>query len=503
MNENTDDSGAVKLAKNFFNRPALETMLWFSALLLNGFVLGLRSRYASFDLDEFQHSHIAWNLVRGKIIYRDFFEHHGPLYAFFNQALFTFLNLPARFDSLLTLRIGALAFALGILLLTAALAWQILRSPRLVLISLTTLSSLLFFQRKSIEVRPDGMQNFFWLLGLIFFFFSRQTFKRWPLAAAGAAWGLALLANFKAVLFLGFVGLAWLCTALCHRRPWQPLRRDVFLIAVGLAAAFAPFAVYFWHVRALDQAIYFNTRYNFWLMRHGFSNTTLEYSVFFGVYQTMFVMLLTLSIGFALLKIRTLDQDADERTAIFAVLCLLCLSAPLAGLYSQFYLAFLPVLAIGVAWGIEQVLKPARDWRRTMLAALIVFGFERSVVADTPWRMTQRQIQQRELTEYVLQNTSRDEAIGFFWNECGGYMFNDDVQYAWLAAEDIPGFYHHVTKRNLYGLDFVHALETKHVRYIVGWRDGFWWGTPPRTRAALQERYEPIGPCLWRQKPTP
>ena len=46
-------------------------------------ILGVWSYFAAlhaFDDDEFQHAHIAWLLWKGVVPYRDFFEHHSPLY---------------------------------------------------------------------------------------------------------------------------------------------------------------------------------------------------------------------------------------------------------------------------------------------------------------------------------------------------------------------------------------------------------------------------------------
>lgn len=40
-----------------------------------------------FHQDEFQHVHIAWNILNGKLPYRDFFETHGPL----SNGFFSFL----------------------------------------------------------------------------------------------------------------------------------------------------------------------------------------------------------------------------------------------------------------------------------------------------------------------------------------------------------------------------------------------------------------------------
>lgn len=73
---------------------------------------------AVFNQDEFQHTHIAWNSYQGLTIYKDFFEHHGPFYAFFNSFILSILENPASFDTLVLFRkISFFAFCLILMLI--------------------------------------------------------------------------------------------------------------------------------------------------------------------------------------------------------------------------------------------------------------------------------------------------------------------------------------------------------------------------------------------------
>src|SRR5437762_6666300 len=40
-------------------------------------VFVLQKRY--YDTDELEHLHAAWSVAQGQVLYKDFFEHHGPL----------------------------------------------------------------------------------------------------------------------------------------------------------------------------------------------------------------------------------------------------------------------------------------------------------------------------------------------------------------------------------------------------------------------------------------
>ena len=58
-----------------------------------------------FDIDEFQHLHIAWNLREGRWPYRDFYEHHGLVLTLVNGAVLALRGKEAAsLDSLVWMR---------------------------------------------------------------------------------------------------------------------------------------------------------------------------------------------------------------------------------------------------------------------------------------------------------------------------------------------------------------------------------------------------------------
>src|SRR5215831_18035440 len=52
-----------------------------------------------FDNDEFEHAHAAWNVSRGLVPYRDFFEHHTPWYHFTLAPFFHWFAVEQSFDA--------------------------------------------------------------------------------------------------------------------------------------------------------------------------------------------------------------------------------------------------------------------------------------------------------------------------------------------------------------------------------------------------------------------
>ena len=67
-----------------------------------------------FDIDEFEHVHSAWSMTQGLALYKDFFEHHPPLFYFTISPL---LHLFEGREALIALRLAMLPIAVGILAL--------------------------------------------------------------------------------------------------------------------------------------------------------------------------------------------------------------------------------------------------------------------------------------------------------------------------------------------------------------------------------------------------
>jgi 4-amino-4-deoxy-L-arabinose transferase-like glycosyltransferase len=111
----------------------------------------------SFDTDEFEHIQDAWLISQGFSIYRDFFEHHPPLLYLFLAPLFAFFD---ESEALFIARMSMVPFAVGILAMTYLIAAKI-RGRLAGVIACALLSTLVVFQQKSIEIRPDVPAVFF------------------------------------------------------------------------------------------------------------------------------------------------------------------------------------------------------------------------------------------------------------------------------------------------------------------------------------------------------
>lgn len=196
---------------------ALLTIFFISSFFIYKFIY-----IHPFNQDEFQHTHIAWNVYNSKIIYKDFFEHHGPLYALINgKIILQMLNNPASIDTLFLLRKFSFFTYFFIVALIFLLCHSFVKEQNECVRKLSpffsiTIFSLWYVVHKQIfSIRPDIYQVFFMLLGFLLVFYSLdfKKYRRIFLILAGSAFGLMLLCNFKTILIFIILLIVYLLEA--------------------------------------------------------------------------------------------------------------------------------------------------------------------------------------------------------------------------------------------------------------------------------------------------
>ncbi len=214
-------------------------------------VLALSFQHA-FDTDEFEHVQAAWLISQGFSIYRDFFEHHPPLLHFLLSPLLAFFH---ETGMLFAARAMMLPFAAGIMAMVYLLASRI-RGKLGGAMACALLSTVVVFQHKSIEIRPD-VPGLFFLLAALFAGFAAEAGLRRSVAA-GALYAIALLFTPKLIFAAPAFPLMMIDPR--HERRWRwsigAWMVAGFFLPLGLLAAFLS-----WH-DSLRQAIFFNVNFN-------------------------------------------------------------------------------------------------------------------------------------------------------------------------------------------------------------------------------------------------
>lgn len=229
-----------------------------SSLLILVVLLGLLTWSAqtrAFDPDEFQHVQMAWLISTGQVPYRDFFEHHTPLYHLAIAPLLTELRLTTNGNAAIGALIGLRWLGVGlsalVLLLTEVIGRQ--TGDRLAARCGTIiLACSAIFAMKGVEIRPDQLAACL-MLGATLALVGADKARRpvWLFALAGALAMLGILATQK--LVFAVPGLAVTFLAICWRRDGRFGRvlPNALAVVLGACLAAAPMLAWFASQNAL------------------------------------------------------------------------------------------------------------------------------------------------------------------------------------------------------------------------------------------------------------
>lgn len=464
---------------------------------------------SGFDADEFQHAHIAWHVRNGKIIYRDFFEHHGPLFSLLNGLLFRFFVLEPGVQALFFFRYASF-FYLSLMLLATFLVGRRLSGSFFVgLVSSALLSGLVFFQDKATEIRPDVLQNFFVLLGAFFVLKFLEEEKMYFIFLAGFFFGAAVMSNAKAVVAPSAVFVFFVVDyVLLERRP-KNLPRKLCVFSFGFLSIFALFILYFASANALNEFFFYNFNFNFTALFKSQARSINSYVVFFLRDQLVYV--LSLFPGFMAVFHRLvaggLKTGGDKpKLVLFMTMTLILSTTLFLGLYKQQFLLFLPFLSVTSAFGLHQL----GIWSRRRSAHIkvvyaLVFVFVFISLVDSGKQLTRlagKDVLEKQvkLTSYILKKTERDEPVLFTWNYCGGYVFNEDVQYYWMTSEGYYLLFSEKEGFDLFGSRLTRLMDEKNVGYIISSKEYF-KSYPPEAYNYINRNYNTLMEgCLLERK---
>ena len=305
----------------------------------------LKARF--FDPDEFQHLHGARQIYHGQLPYRDYFEHHTPFLHFILSGFYPVFGEEIRI--LFAARALMMIFTAAILYLTYSLTKTLYKTDAGLFAALF-LSYVIMFLEKTIEVRPDMPAVTFWLASLIFMVKgirrNSASFAPRHHMLSGLMVGIAVMFTQKSLFALGgmLVALAWM---FFDPRSEIPRKRSLKLIAVFLASAVIPTALtcgYFYVRGGLWEFIncnfIMNSRWKVKFWPFNYIKQMLRQNPFFS--SVSILGLLSATFWFH-------KRKEMEKGNYVPVLCTYTLIGGLFILpvpYRQYYLLFLPLLAV-------------------------------------------------------------------------------------------------------------------------------------------------------------
>ncbi|MDI3262445.1 MAG: hypothetical protein QJR11_06520 [Fulvimonas sp.] len=353
------------------------------------------------DSDEPQHLHVVWEWTQGRLPYRDFFDNHMPLFQWLCAPLLGWIG--PRPEALLLMRLAQWPLTTATLLLTVHLGRR-LWSVRTGLYGATLIGLLPhYYLGASIEFRPDNAWALAWLAALALVVSARDWHAR-RAAAIGLLAGLALAISAKSTLLIGSACLTLVLLILTAPRAW-PWRRMVVAMAVGLPVMLLPAALVFGY-----------------FARHGAAGVAwyciIQHNVVPGLgnWNGLIVRAAIFTVALCAAIVLLLRRPPADAEALRRRFLLLWPWTYLAALYSFWPLIprehLLPAMPlVGVSVAVFALDRGGVDWRRRLLVALVLFGWEASALVahhHVP-RSAQRAFLRGDMHERVEQRLYQDE----------------------------------------------------------------------------------------------
>jgi hypothetical protein len=453
---------------------------WWGVVLILGsvlvfgyhlYALGARAFAYSFGQDDLQHTHIAWNVFRGKIIFKDFFEHHGPVFAWLNALLLWIKpGVVESAETLTYLRLfpllmaGVTAMMVGI---TVSTLTQGSRKIAKGTVAGALFLSLRIVQGTAFQTRPDITVGF--LCVLFLFLLSRE--KR---LLAGMCLGLALGFHPKFLpLNLGFLLADQV--ALGFK---VPIRRRLALFwgemillgIIGLVLAIQG-ALY----AAIDHMFLMNLNL---ISKRVVEKTEVVADLFFKLWKSdpvLLLLFLALFVG----SIVSAILNKKTRTPLRYLLLIAALSCGLFLLSPIHEYALLLILPLMVVFVFQILLEiPWGKFEPVVLGGLLAVALLNTALA-LPLEMrneTQKRREQIEVLSTALYKLRRTDPVFYVWfSRCPAYVFNEDSQAQWLRSprsmdevdQVLPGFPVSGSRAQESRLFEKNRLEEENIQYVA------------------------------------
>jgi hypothetical protein len=487
-------------------------------LLTNAVLSLFRLINKPFNPDELQHLHIAWVIANGEVLYRDFWDHHGPLYSLLNGALIYLTNPEPSVRILFMSRLLSFTVMGGIMAITWRLAQQLSLSRFGAFLAIAVCSSLYFVQNKGVEMRPDPLQALFWISGLYLLICNQSNGTLRKAIFAGALFTLSIMSNAKAGIGPFFVVVFYLFGKIICGLSWTDFWRDMRGMTMGACLAITPFMVYFWANNAALDFLYFNYVWNFllnyyWSTVYSGSLTGEEAGVairnlqFLVQDQLPFLILTAAGVILWFAKLRKdKDQSTKQQNWLFIIAALGTSLGWALNQHSQYFLMFLPFWSILVSYALvntARLFPPARQTTGLIVSTLVAVTAGALMlqysVNKTPFSESRLLTQQKQMTASFVAMTQRDEQVALLWNQCGGYMFNPHVGFYWVAMPYISEVIETISGQHPFDQPFIDYMEANQVRYVFGTENWMTEGLSDKSMSYLQTNFT-YSECLWTRK---
>ncbi|MBF0275604.1 MAG: glycosyltransferase family 39 protein [Nitrospinae bacterium] len=402
-------------------------------ILFNIGLLFYFALYRYINVDEFEHLYSAWNVYRGEIPFKDFFEHHNLLFMYLLAPLFSYVEEGTAI--IIVSRLFMLLFTLGTLYLVFLFAEKMYNSS-VAWISCLSLTSISIYVDSCMEVRPDIPETFFGVAS--FYLLYKWTEKPRPimLVFSGVLFFISFLFLQKALFF--FPALLALIIIYVWEKPFMEKVKALAYFFSGMLPLLVLLGIYLLYFDVVKEYFALNFLLNLVLLGTVEQSATLE----FPFYDTVFLQN-TLVWTFGLLGIVSIFfQEGRKRFFLIVPFLLLAFFILFSQRpYRQYYMMLFPFLVIAASGLLTPLIKLFIEGKKpvvtiSLISACFVVLSGQPVYSNLTNNLKYDNTFALKKTQFILDNTGEKDTV--FLKRRRWNIYRKNIRESWFKKKDLP-----------------------------------------------------------------
>ena len=468
-----------------YSIPAIKFLI--VCMIVLNFIQGLfLIKNRKFDEDEFEHTHVVWCMKEDNMsIYKDFFEHHGPIYPYLNKIVWSVFEPDNNEDVLFLFRY--LNFILSILL--CILVFKVVNfavGKSWGWLSVLILSSNTFFQKAAWEIRTDNLLHCFWLFSIYLLLRDFKRYKHLILMVVGGLWGLAIFTMIKSILliFSFVIGMV-----IVHKKD---LRQFVLSDCLSVILGVFIVALFSLLITILNGGVkeFFFYQFIVNFIIQVFSRTPVNYLLKEFLQENFFfVALLMISIFSFKQLLNGIKNNSLVKIYLFSAMIPLCLV--LGPSYHHDYLMFIIPFVVMNAMVLKKISNYQKRKKWFVIFLCVIFFSNYFIVLKKNYFLILKEENQTQLRflEKVQKVNIEKAPILYFWGRLGGYSFQKHLNYFWYMDDFSQDLVRFLRGNNIYD-SCLDNLKTMRKKTLVIIEDEEWDSLPPKLKLILKSNYK-------------
>jgi hypothetical protein len=435
-----------------------------------------RIRFTHFNVDEFQHTYLAWATTHFDMIqYRDFWDNHGILYTLFNSAILKIFEPEVGVPAIMLERYANLSLLIIGFYLLFEVFYEL--SSKLHYASL----GVLFFSyglisQKGIEVRPDNLQCIFLYSALLLLFKALKRRNNKLAFVAGLFITLMLMTNLKSISALMGIGFGLIVALACERS--KSLMSLILWLGAGILSGLVVFALGFLSWGILDDYVNWNMIFNLGCTQFGMWAAN-KYALvkFFGDQNLLLSLACICSvIVFFISSLGDIKNKKYEKIILSSIIIYCIISRCIYVFWIQFDLIYFLIACYILSSILFSMIEIANSylvkslfWLLLLTVSLsISFIYYAKLLNDWNIRKTYFalvDLRFKDINKYIKPGEYTD----YFLNKnCPGYGFTRNLSYLMQKFDQTIYLWEQIEGKEIYGKNYIEELNRKRVRLLIG-----------------------------------